>query len=94
MIMTRKQLANVYRKAARLMESGDDECDFSCDAIWASANYLTSARAVIAYKATFNDSGTKSAFWLDTDDMSESDGRNLRILMLCMMAAMVEAGDA
>src|SRR5258705_13062935 len=80
--------AEIYRRAAELIDSNKEV--FSCCAVDAATSYVsdfTSQR--LNYASVFNLHGeTKEIRQLHSIDWNER--RNLRVLMLLMMAAMVE----
>ena len=98
---SRKYRADIYRKAAASMEGGADPSPYSCDHIWrvcVSRFKEDSSYEGLrdAYKAEFS-----GAEWWDQRGDGYFSGqpvvaewREERILALCFMAAMVEAGDA
>ena len=77
----RKRDAAVYREAADVIASGKGE--FSCNEIQAASAFEIDARI---YSEFFE----PSQVWHEPED----DKQGIRVLMLCFMAAMVEAGDA
>jgi hypothetical protein len=97
---SRKERANIYRKAAQIMESRlVPVTDGSC--CWALAVAkdsevveLVKDSDAIAMKRYFSAPRRfHDAYWMYGDDEG-SDQNSHRILALCFMAAMVEAGDA
>lgn len=75
----------------------DGETEFTCNAVgWAAfgatANYKEESAFVERYMKTFS---TRSDGFLTIRQFDETrDPIGIRVLALCFMAAMVEAGDA
>ena len=90
--------ADVYRNAAKLVEDG--VTPFSCNAInYAVGDFSYTHPAVVSYKAAMAPEGFSAVRVADfegsyPDNVPPPDAENHRILALCFMAAMVEAGDA
>jgi hypothetical protein len=94
----KRKRAAIYRSAAKAFEEnkpGWGGCmgiDYACEALdvaGADSEELCLMKAVFAPRRD-------SIAWLELRGLSESDSaqRDFRILALCFMAAMVEAGDA
>ena len=92
--------ADLYRRAAKLMESGNSTANGSC--CWAIG--LTKNPGVMilygdkdadcrAMKAVYAPR-KNHGFWMNDIGDNDHERHNGRILALCFMAAMVEAGDA
>jgi hypothetical protein len=87
--------AAIYREAARLIEN--DKMDYSCCAIAEAQGIFDEWNRSKAESAlvdgyadvmgSFKEAGGFCCGWTD-------DGRDERVVALCFMAAMVEAGDA
>ena len=82
----------MYREAARRVELGEDE--FACvalkktgceDEVAVMAKLFKPEHSMIHWFGSYNDFEEGS---------SGLEARNARVVMLCFMAAMVEAGDA
>jgi hypothetical protein len=85
---TPKSLAAVYRKAAKLVE--DMECSYACEAIGEVMDCIGFAHeqdhpALRLLKP--QRLSTCGGYW------HSDNGRDARVLGLCLMAAIVEAGD-
>jgi hypothetical protein len=91
--------AGIYLRAAEIMASGESVAVGSC--CWAIAlakdpevmmlpHYDEDSRAL---KMIYAPRG-RAGYWLRNIGDSEAERHNGRILALCFMAAMVEAGDA
>ena len=78
--------AAVYRQAARYIEERDEPLPLAVKRITGTA-LMRDDPAIDAIKEFFYDKR-----WLWADEGRERQG--IRILALCFMAAMVEAGDA
>ena len=87
----------VYRGAARLMELGFH--DYACNAIWTASHPRKEWRypderdrhpLVVKFTEYFKPERNDTVAWFG----EAGRGRRRRIIALCMMAAMVEAGDA
>ena len=92
--------ADIYRLAAKLVESGGPERLAEDSCCWAIVlvknpdiamldNYDEHSRAL---KQVFRPKGG-GGFWLNGLGTNDEERRNGRILALCFMAAMAEAGD-
>ena len=80
----------VYQAAARVMERG--EMRFACFAL--EAIVYPDHHYCQRMKGVFAPDSERSAWLADRDTDDPEHRRNVRILALCFMAAMVEAGDA
>ncbi len=101
MSATRTETAKAYREAARLMEREaiyfDGPVTYACHALelvefghasWADSKYCSPLRDV------FDPEREGGSAWLCDATVSTEARKEIRILALCFMAAMVEAGDA
>jgi hypothetical protein len=95
--------AAIYRAAARQMEKNFDRdlhngaywygaCDNIAHVVTGSAVRSDCAEA-LAFERVFRPKSVY-AYWGDEWGCNHDERRNIRILALCFMAAMVEAGDA
>ena len=90
--------AETYRRAAKAFEEckpgwvGHCRIDYACEALHAVGARGDECKRMKAAFAPRKD----NIAWLQLKGVSEQDEsqRNFRILALCFMAAMVEAGDA
>lgn len=91
--------AELYRKAAKLMEDGDRNARGSC--CWAIG--LTKNPRIISFDGSMDDDCLAmkrifrprgGIFWMGATNYYDEEAHDRRILALCFMAAMVEAGDA
>lgn len=93
--------AAIYRKAAKMMEEEVAYCDgrpvrFACYALeLAEFGHAIPSHSTYCHpmKAVFAPESMDGA-WLYDASCSQEANTDLRILALCFMAAMVEAGDA
>jgi hypothetical protein len=88
-----KRDAALYRKAAKRIETGENS--WSCCAIeealpMSKRTYGAWHPATEKYRQMFAEAGSLSISQFD----ETGDGEGVRIVALCLMAAMAEAGDA
>lgn len=95
---TAKRAAKAYREAARLIERGEDlgcvggsRCRFSCCALQRVVGDVDASFLVSPYRNLFLHLPREG--WWDNSYPSE-EYNDWRVLALCFMAAMAEAGDA
>lgn len=91
----RKARAQQYRDAARHLELGDTGCFVqSCRASCCVLRNTACDDEVVVYREYFMHDGhhEQNGWWNIGIHSDENSGA--RILALCLMAAMVEAGDA
>lgn len=95
----RRRTAAIYRKAARLIETG--ERGLSCCAVmhakhgdhrWVEVNAYTDAACIKYGSIMSKDEGGRVTSWQFTEAEDEGcgNGQDLRILALCFMAAITE----
>ena len=97
--MNRKAEAALYHQAAQLLESREQS--YGCEALKAvglSNGYLDAVfrEDAIQYEETYAGKPARVAYFangIDPEDDFDETSRNHRILALCFLAAMAEAGD-
>lgn len=87
----RRKNTDIYRRAARLIEN--NKADMSC---WAINQARTNGREILGRSPQREK--YENTFVIDAPDghfgPNNEENRGVRIVALCFMAAMVEAGDA
>ena len=94
--------AQIYRDAAKLMESDRCPAEALGSCCWAirltkkpsrPSMWCATDRHCRAMKRVYAPRQWHG-YWMEIEGESRADAHNRRILALCFMAAMVEAGDA
>ena len=93
-VAQRKKDAAVYRKAARRIERGENLT--ACFAIEAVTNIAYTQEPLCDRMRSIFAPDSEKLYWLGgiVDGNHDHGDKQGRILALCFMAAMVEAGDA